>query len=65
MTDSEIKQYLLENNGIVNAQDCIMKVFNTSPQIIGKHYNYETNMMIFVTKDNRFVCKWKLNKIDL
>lgn len=65
MTDAEIKQYLLDNNGVVCAQDCIMNVFNTSPQIIAKNYNYETNTITFITKDNRFVCKWKLNKIDI
>lgn len=32
MTDAEIKQYLLDNNGVVCAQDCIMNVFKEKEQ---------------------------------
>lgn len=64
MTDSEIKQYLDENNWSVNAQDCILDVFNTSYQIIAKIYDFETNMMTIITPDNEFTFKWNLHHYD-
>lgn len=63
MTDSEILSYLVTNNFEVNAQDCIMKVFNTSYQIIHKNYDYDTNVMTITTPKNIFTFKWKLNKL--
>lgn len=63
ITDLEIKQYLTDNNWSVNAQDCLIKVLNTSHQIIDVLYDSETNMMTIITPDNRFVFKWNLRKI--
>lgn len=62
MTDLEIKQYLDENNWSVNAQDCLMKVFNTSYQIISTKYNFKNGMMTIITPDNKFIFKWNLGK---
>ena len=45
MTDLEIKQYLDKNNWSVDAQDCLMKVLNTSYQIISTKYNFKNGMM--------------------
>ena len=39
MTDSEIKQYLDNHNWSVDAQDCVLEVFNTSHQILDKIYD--------------------------
>lgn len=63
MTDVEILDYLTKNNFEVNAQDCIMKVFNTSYQIIHKDYDSDINMMTITTPENTFTFKWKLNKL--
>ena len=62
MTDLEIKQYLDENNWAVKAQDCIMKVFNTSSQIINTEYNFDTGMMTVKTPENTFTFNWILGK---
>lgn len=62
MTDLEIKQYLDENNWSVNAQDCLMKVFNTSYQIISTKYNFKNGMMTIITPDNKFIFEWVLGK---
>lgn len=62
MTDLEIKQYLDKNNWEVIAQDCIMKVFNTSYQIINTVYNSDTEMMTIQTPENCFTFKWLLGK---
>lgn len=64
MTDLEIKQYLEENNWEVNAQDCLMKVLNTSYQIINADYNFENGMMTIVTPDNKFIFKWILGRAE-
>lgn len=60
MTDNEIREYLTSHNYEVEAQDCLMKVLNTSYQIIDKHYNLDTGMMTIVTPENTFTFKWKL-----
>lgn len=62
MTDSEILDYLTKNNFEVNAQDCIMKMFNTSYQIIHKDYDFHTDTMTITTPENTFTFKWKLGK---
>lgn len=60
MTDTEIMQYLDKNNWSVNAQDCIIKVLNTSYQILDTIYNIETSMMTVITPGNKFTFKWNL-----
>lgn len=62
MTDLEIKQYLNKNNWKVKAQDFIMNVFNTSPQIIGVEYDSDTGEMTIRTYKNIFTFKWILDK---
>ena len=62
MTDPEIKQYLDSNNWSVDAQNCLMKVLNTSHQIINTIYEPETSMMTIITPDNNFTFKWNLGK---
>lgn len=62
MTDLEIKQYLEENNWAVDAQDCLMKVLNTSHQIMEADYDFATELMTIKTLDNKFVFKWVLGK---
>lgn len=54
MTDLEIKKYLENRNYIVNSQDVVMDIFNTSQQIIDEIYDFETHIMTIVTKDNSF-----------
>lgn len=54
MTDQEIKQYLENRNYIINSQDIVMDIFNTSQQILDKIYDFETHIMTIVTKDNSF-----------
>lgn len=60
MCDMEIKEYLANNNYAVYAQDCLMKVFNTSHQIIDSVYDYDTSMMTITTPENKFTFKWIL-----
>lgn len=62
ITDTEIKQYLDKNDWSVNAQDCLMKVLNTSHQIIDAIYDSETSMMTIITSENKFTFKWILGK---
>lgn len=62
MTDKQIEQYLNNNHWSVDPQDCIMNVFNTSPQIIYKNYNKNTGMMTIITPDNTYLFEWKLRK---
>lgn len=54
MTDLEIKKYLENRNYIVNSQDVVMDIFNTSQQIIDEIYDFETHIMTIITKDNSF-----------
>lgn len=62
MADSEIFDYLNNHNFIVDAQDCLIKVLNTSHQIIDRNYDFDTGMMTITTPDNAFVFKWNLGK---
>lgn len=64
MTDSEIKQYLDNHNWSVDAQDCVLEVFNTSHQILDKIYDFETSMMTIITPDNNFTFNWNLHQYD-
>ena len=64
MTDSEIKQYLDNHNWSVDAQDCVLEVFNTSHQILDKIYDFETSMITIITPDNNFTCNWNLHQYD-
>ena len=57
MTDPEIKQYLSDHGWSVDAQDCVMDMFNTSYQILDKKYDFETGMMTINTPDNEFTFK--------
>lgn len=63
MLDEEINEYLTKHNFAVDAQDCIMKVFNTSRQIIDSNYDFITDIMTIITPDNVFKFQWKLGKI--
>lgn len=60
MSDEEIRTYLSAHNWSVNAQDCLMEVLNTSPQIIYKSYNFDNDIMTIITPDNTFTFHWKL-----
>ncbi len=60
MTDHEIRECLDSHNWEVDAQDCIMKVLNTSYQIIDSHYDFDTRLMTITTPENVFTFKWKL-----
>lgn len=62
MTDFKIKQYLDANSWAIPAQEGIIKILNTSRQIIDADYNFETGMMTIITKNNKFEFKWILNK---
>lgn len=63
MTDLEIEQYLNKNEWAVDSHDAIMKVFNTSPQIAIKKYDFNNSMITIMTPDNSFTFKWILRKL--
>lgn len=63
MTDPEIKQYLNENNWAIPAQEGVSKILNTSRQIIGTEYDFDTDMLTIITPDNKFTFKWILQKL--
>ncbi len=54
MTDLEIKQYINNHHGIINAQDLIMDILNTSKQIVNEYYDFDTNKMTLETPQNIF-----------
>ena len=60
MSDEEIKQYLIDHSYQVPAQDGILDIFNTSCQIIDKHYDSNSGIMTIKTPDNTFSFLWKL-----
>ena len=60
MTDEEIKQYLLDYSYLIEAQDGILDIFNTSYQIIDKHYDPDSSLMTITTPDNTFTFLWVL-----
>lgn len=63
MTDPEIKKYLDNHHWAIKAQDAFVDIFNTSPQIIDKKYDFENRTMTIKTRDNIFTFNWVLNKI--
>lgn len=62
MIDAEIGDYLKRHDFAVNAQECLMKVLNTSHQIITKDYDFQTGTMTLTTPDNIFKFKWILGE---
>ena len=60
MTDEEIKQYLIDHQFQISAQDGILDIFNTSYQIIDKHYNPKSSVMTITTPKNAFSFLWVL-----
>lgn len=62
MTNKEIQNYLISHNYSVDPQDCLMKVFNTSPQIQYNHYDHNTGTMTIGTEGMEFTFKWNLKK---
>ena len=60
MSDEEIKQYLLFHNFQILASDGILDIFNTSYQIVDKHYDPDTGLMTIRTPDNTFTFLWIL-----
>lgn len=60
MSDEEIKQYLIDRQFQISASDGILDIFNTSYQIIDKHYDPDSGIMTIKTPDNTFSFLWKL-----
>ena len=60
MSDEEIKQYLIDHSYQVPAQDSILDIFNTSYQIIDKHYDPDSSVMTIKTPKNTFSFLWVL-----
>ena len=60
MSDEEIKQYLIDRQFQISASDGILDIFNTSYQIIDKHYDPDSGIMTVKTPDNTFSFLWKL-----
>jgi len=58
MTDPEISKYLSQRNFKVKAQDFLMDVFNTSPQIIDEKYDFDTKIINVYTPENKFTFEW-------
>lgn len=62
MTDTEIMGYIKMNNYKINAQEFVLDVLNTSPQILDTIYNSENKMMTIITPDNKFTFEWVLGR---
>lgn len=62
MTDTEIMGYIKTNNYKINAQEFVLNVLNTSPQILDTIYNSENKMMTIITPDNKFTFEWVLGR---
>ncbi len=60
MTDLEINEYLDNNNWMVDSNDAIMKIFNTSPQVTIKNYDFKNSLITIMTPDTSFTFKWIL-----
>ena len=60
MSDEEIERYLSDHQFTIKAQDGILDIFNTSYQIIDKHYDPDSRIMTIRTPDNTFSFLWKL-----
>ena len=44
----------------IKAKDGIANIFNTSPQIINKKYDFENHIMTIITSDNTYSFNWIL-----
>ena len=62
MTDTEIMGHIKMNNYKINAQEFVLNVLNTSPQILDTIYNSENKMMTIITPDNEFTFEWVLGR---
>ena len=60
MSDEEIERYLKDHQFIIDAQDGILDIFNTSYQIMDKHYDSESGLMTITTPDHTFTFLWVL-----
>ena len=60
MTDEEIKQYLIDHQFKISASNGILDIFNTSYQIIDKHYDPDSGIMTITTPKNTFSFLWVL-----
>ena len=60
MTDEEIKQYLIDHQFQISASNGILDIFNTSYQIIDKHYDPDSGIMTIKTPKNTFSFLWVL-----
>lgn len=54
MTNFQIYKYLENNKWKITAQDMIMNILNTSPQIINEEYDFDTHTMIIKTSEIDF-----------
>ena len=60
MSDEEIKQYLIAHSYLIEAQDGILDILNTSYQITSKYYNPRSSVMTIKTPKNTFSFLWVL-----
>ena len=60
MTDEGIKQYLIDHQFQISASNGILDIFNTSYQIIDKHYDPDSGIMTITTPKNTFSFLWVL-----
>ena len=60
MSDEEIERYLSDHQFTIKAQDGILDIFNTSYQIIDKHYDPDISLMTITSPDNTFTFLWVL-----
>lgn len=60
MSDEEIKQYLIDHQFQIPASDGILDIFNTSYQIIDKHYDPDSGITTITTPKNTFSFLWVL-----
>ena len=60
MSDEEIKQYLIAHSYLIEAQNGILDIFNTSYQIIDNNYNPINSVMTIKTPKNTFSFLWVL-----
>ena len=60
MLDREIYEYLLKRGFTIEAQDGILDIFNTSYQIIDRHYDSNSGIMTIKTPKNTFSFLWVL-----
>lgn len=63
MTDTEIENYLNQNNWSVQPNDFIHDVMNTSPQVSISHYDSENKLMTVETGEMRFTFHWDIKEL--